>query len=194
MSKKLLIVESPGKIKTLEKILGSEYIVKASYGHIRQLDKKSLGIDTENNYAQSYQIIPIRKKLINELKELKKKCSEVILASDADLEGEAIAWHIAEVLNLNINTNPRIVFQEITKPSIKKALDNPTNINMSMVNAQLARSVLDKLIGYTLSPLLWKQIKNSLSAGRVQSMACRLVVDRENEINNFSERVVVICI
>ena len=186
MSKKLLIVESPGKIKTLEKILGNEYIVKASYGHIRQLDKKSLGIDTENNYAQSYQIIPIRKKLINELKELKKKCSEVILASDADLEGEAIAWHIAEVLNLNIDTNPRIVFQEITKPSIKKALDNPTQINMSMVNAQLARSVLDKLIGYTLSPLLWKQIKNSLSAGRVQSMACRLVVDRENEINNFS--------
>lgn len=186
MSKKLLIVESPGKIKTLEKILGPEYIVKASFGHIRQLDKKSLGIDIDNNYKQDYHIIPIRKQLIKDLKEIKKKCSEVILASDADLEGEAIAWHVAEVLELNIKDNPRIIFQEITKPSIKKALDNPGTINMDMVNAQLARSVLDKLIGYTLSPILWKQIKNSLSAGRVQSMACRLVVDRENDINNFS--------
>ena len=186
MSKKLLIVESPGKIKTLEKILGPDFIVKASYGHIRQLDKKKMGIDVDKNYEQTYQIIPIRKKLINELKELKKKCSEVILASDADLEGEAIAWHVADVLGLDINKNPRIIFQEITKPSIKKALDNPTVINMDQVNAQIARSVLDKLIGYTLSPILWKQIKGSLSAGRVQSMACRLVVDRENEINNFS--------
>ena len=185
MSKNLLIVESPAKAKTIEKILGSEFEVRSCYGHIRDLEKDDMGIDINNHYLPRYIVPDEKTKVVNELKSMARKSKEVWLASDEDREGESISWHLAEVLGLNPATTKRIVFHEITAPAIKKAVANPRLINMNLVNAQQARRVLDRLVGFELSPVLWRKVQPSLSAGRVQSVAVRLIVDREREINHF---------
>jgi len=181
--KKLIVVESPTKAKTIKNFLGKDYTVESSFGHVRDLPKSKLGIDVEHDFEPSYVIPTKARKIIKTLKEEVKKADEVILASDEDREGEAIAWHLTEALNLK--DPKRIVFHEITKSAIEEALKNPRKINMDLVNAQQARRVLDRLVGYKLSPFLWKKVARRLSAGRVQSVAVRLVVDRENEIRNF---------
>ena len=185
MGKKLVICESPGKIKKIQSFLGKDYVVKASVGHIRELKKGKEGIDKKNDFEPSYQISSDKKDVVKELKDLAKKCDEVILAGDYDLEGEAISWHVAEVLGLNIKKTKRIIFKEITEKAINEAINNPTTLNMNMVNAQQARRVLDRLVGFDLSPLLWKKIKLGLSAGRVQSVALRILVEREKEHKSF---------
>ncbi len=185
MEENLVIVESPAKAKTIEKFLGKNYTVTSSFGHIRDLAKKNLGIDIEKNYEPDYIVSEDKKKVVTELKKLAKKAGTVWLASDEDREGEAIAWHLAEVLNLKPETTKRIVFHEITKGAILKAIENPRNINQNLVNAQQARRILDRLVGFELSPVLWKKVKPSLSAGRVQSVAVRLIVEREREIMAF---------
>lgn len=185
MSKKLVICESPGKIKKIQSYLGKDYVVKASVGHIRELKKGKEGIDKKNDFEPTYVVSSDKKDVVKELKELAKKCDEVILASDYDFEGESISWHLAEVLSLNIKKTKRIIFKEITEKAINDAIKNPTTINMNMVNAQQARRVLDRLVGFDLSPLLWKKIKQGLSAGRVQSVALRILVDREKEHKSF---------
>ena len=185
MSKNLLIVESPAKAKTIEKILGGDFDVRSCYGHIRDLEKGDMGIDLNNNYLPRYKVPDDKLKVVSELKSLAKKSKEVWLASDEDREGESISWHLAEVLGLDPKETKRIVFHEITAPAIKKAVANPRKINMDLVNAQQARRVLDRLVGFELSPVLWKKVQPSLSAGRVQSVAVRLIVDREREINGF---------
>lgn len=188
MSKHLLIVESPAKAKTIEKYLGKDFTVKSSYGHIRDLAKDSKeqkAIDVDNNYKLHYEVSPEKWRAVKDLKEQIKKVDDVWLATDEDREGEAIAWHLAEVLGLNVKTTKRIVFREITKPALQKAVQNPRTIDMDLVNAQQARRALDRLVGFELSGLLWKKIKAGLSAGRVQSVAVRLVVEREREIKNF---------
>jgi len=185
MAKNLVIVESPAKAKTIKKFLGKDFEVKPSYGHIRDLSTKNLGIDIENNYKPTYVIEPDKKKVIEELKKAVKKSQIVWLASDEDREGEAIAWHLSEVLGLNEENARRIVFHEITKKAIQKAVENPRWINFNLVNAQQARRVLDRIVGFELSELLWKKVKNKLSAGRVQSVAVRLIVEREEEIKKF---------
>ena len=178
----LVIVESAGKIKKISEILGSNYIVKASFGHIQDLDKKTISIDIENNFNPLYVIPDDKLKIVKELKSLSKKCKEVILASDGDREGEAISYSLANVLKLN---NPkRIIFHEITKTAITKAIQNPTTINMNMVNSQKTRRILDRLVGYKISPILWDYLLNAKSAGRVQSVAVKIINDRENEIIN----------
>jgi DNA topoisomerase-1 len=188
MAKNLLIVESPAKAKTIEGILGKDFEVKSCFGHIRDLEKNDMGIDVGNNFEPRYIVSPEKTKVVNDLKALAKKSEEVWLASDEDREGESISWHLAEVLKLNPKTTKRIVFHEITKPAIKKAVENPRTINMDLVNAQQARRVLDRLVGFELSPVLWRKIgmKGGLSAGRVQSVAVKLIVEREREINQFS--------
>lgn len=187
MAKNLLIVESPAKAKTIEKILGSDFQVKSCFGHIRDLEKDEMGIDINNNFAPTYKVSDDKVKVVNELKQLAKKSDEVWLASDEDREGEAISWHLCEVLGLNPAKTKRIVFHEITKTAIKKAVETPRTVNMDLVNAQQARRILDRIVGFELSPVLWRKISrsNSLSAGRVQSVAVRLIVEREREINNF---------
>jgi len=186
MAKKLLIVESPAKAKTIEKYLGDDFSVKSSYGHIRDLEKgNDLGVDVDNNYRPKYVIPADKHKTVKELKEAAGKVSEVWLATDEDREGEAISWHLAEVLGLDASKTKRIVFHEITKPAIQKAVQNPRTVNMNVVNAQQARRVLDRLVGWELSGLLWKKVKGQLSAGRVQSVAVKLIVEREREIQNF---------
>lgn len=185
MGENLVIVESPAKAKTIEKFLGEQYTVKSSFGHIRDLAKKNLGIDTLNDFEPEYIISDEKKKVVAELKAAVKKAKTVWLASDEDREGEAIAWHLQQTLNLNPETTKRIVFHEITKNAILQAIENPRGIDMNLVMAQQARRVLDRLVGFELSPILWKKIKPSLSAGRVQSVALRLIVDREREIMNF---------
>ena len=187
MAKNLLIVESPAKAKTIEGILGKDFEVKSCYGHIRDLEKNDMGIDINNNFQPKYIISPEKTKVVNDLKALAKKSDEVWLASDEDREGESISWHLAEVLKLDPKTTKRIVFHEITKPAIQKAVQNPRTINMDLVNAQQARRVLDRIVGFELSPVLWKKIgmKGGLSAGRVQSVAVKLIVEREREINQF---------
>ena len=187
MAKNLLIVESPAKAKTIEAILGKDFEVKSCFGHIRDLEKSDMGIDLKNNFEPTYIISPEKVKVVNELKALAKKSDEVWLASDEDREGESISWHLAEVLNLNPATTKRIVFHEITKPAIQKAVQTPRTINMNLVNAQQARRVLDRIVGFELSPVLWRKIgmKGGLSAGRVQSVAVKLIVEREREINQF---------
>ena len=185
MSQNLLIVESPAKAKTIEKILGEDFTVKSCFGHIRDLSKKNNGIDVENNFQPSYEVPDDKKKIVKELKSLAKK-SEVWLATDEDREGEAISWHLCEVLDLNPDETKRIVFHEITAPAIKKAVANPRRINKDVVNAQQARRLLDRLVGFELSPVLWRKLSSrNLSAGRVQSVAVRLVVEREEEIKRF---------
>lgn len=182
----LVIVESPAKGKTIEKFLGKDYIVKASFGHVRDLAKKGLAVDTANNFQPTYEIPDDKKKVISELKKLSKESQMVWLASDEDREGEAISWHLFETLNLDENKTKRIVFHEITKEAIQNAILNPRKIDEKLVNAQQARRILDRLVGFELSPILWKKIKPSLSAGRVQSVAVRLIVEREREINEFN--------
>lgn len=187
MAKNLLIVESPAKAKTIEKILGKDFEVRSCYGHIRDLEKDDMGIDVNNNYQPRYKVPEDKERVVKELRQLAKKSDEVWLASDEDREGESISWHLAEVLGLDPKETKRIVFHEITAPAIKKAVDNPRKIDMNLVNAQQARRVLDRLVGFELSPVLWRKIgmQRSLSAGRVQSVAVRLIVEREREINNF---------
>ncbi len=188
MAKNLLIVESPAKAKTIEKILGDDFEVKSSYGHIRDLDKDDMGIDIKKNYAPRYIIPADKQKLVKELKQLSKKSEEVWLATDEDREGEAISWHLCEVLGLDPLKTKRIVFHEITKPAIQNAVKNPRTVDMNLVDAQQARRILDRIVGFEISPVLWRKIsmRNSLSAGRVQSVAVRLIVEREREINAFT--------
>lgn len=184
----LVIVESPAKAKTIEKILGKEYTVRSSFGHIRDLAKKGLGIDVEHGFEPKYEISPDKKKVVSELKEAADNASVVWLASDEDREGEAIAWHLKETLGLDPSRTRRIVFHEITGDAILNAIKEPRDVDMNLVMAQQARRVLDRLVGFELSPILWKKIKPSLSAGRVQSVALRLVVEREREINSFESK------
>jgi len=186
MAKNLLIVESPAKAKTIEGYLGKDFTVKSSYGHIRDLVKSEDAIDVANNFKQKYEVPADKKQVVSELKKLAKEADMVWLASDEDREGEAISWHLFDTLNLKDETTKRIVFHEITKPAILSAIENPRKINYNLVNAQQARRVLDRLVGFELSPVLWKKVKPSLSAGRVQSVAVRLIVDREREINKFN--------
>jgi len=185
MTKNLVIVESPAKAKTIEGFLGKDFTVKSSFGHIRDLVKKGFGVDIENNFTPTYEVQPDKEKVIAELKKLSKGADMVWLASDEDREGEAISWHLYETLNLNKSKTKRIVFHEITKPAIIKAIENPREININLVNAQQARRVLDRLVGFELSPILWRKVRPSLSAGRVQSVAVRLIVEREREIQKF---------
>ena len=186
MAKNLVIVESPAKAKTIEKFLGSDYQVESSYGHIADLPSKEIGVDVENGFKPKYEVSPDKKALVSKLKTLAKNADMVWLASDEDREGEAISWHLAEELKLDKAKTKRIVFHEITKTAILKAIDNPREINYNLVNAQQARRVLDRLVGYELSPVLWRKIKGGLSAGRVQSVSVRLIVEREREIQNFN--------
>ena len=186
MSSNLVIVESPAKAKTIEKYLGKDFKVTSCYGHIRDLAKDDKSIDKENGFLPSYIPSPDKKKVIKELQSLKKKSSKVYLATDDDREGEAIAWHLKEILKLDEDDYERSVFREITKKAVLNSLESPTKINMDLVNAQQARRVLDRLVGFEISPILWKKIKRGLSAGRVQSVAVKFVVDRENEISIFS--------
>lgn len=187
MAKKLLIVESPAKAKTIEKYLGEDFSVKSSYGHIRDLEKgNDLGVDVEHDYRPNYVIPPDKHKTVKELKESAGKSAEVWLATDEDREGEAISWHLCEVLGLDVKVTKRIVFHEITKPAIQKAVQSPRLLNMNVVNAQQARRVLDRLVGWELSGLLWKKVRGQLSAGRVQSVAVKLIVERERDIQNFT--------
>jgi DNA topoisomerase-1 len=185
MSKNLVIVESPAKAKTIEGFLGKDFTVRSSFGHIRDLVKKGYGVDIENNFTPTYEVSEGKERVIAELKKLSKGADMVWLASDEDREGEAISWHLAETLNLDPKKTKRIVFHEITKTAIQKAIENPRQIDINLVNAQQARRVLDRLVGFELSPILWRKIRPSLSAGRVQSVAVRLIVDREREIQNF---------
>lgn len=187
MAKNLLIVESPAKAKTIEKFLGKDFEVKSCYGHIRDLEKNDMGIDVANGFMPKYIVPDDKLKVVKELKSIAKKVDEVWLASDEDREGESISWHLAEVLSLDPKTTKRIVFHEITKPAIEKAVKNPRFIDMNLVNAQQARRVLDRLVGFELSPVLWRKIgmKGGLSAGRVQSVAVKLIAEKEREINQF---------
>ena len=183
--KKLVIVESPAKAKTIEKYLGRTYKVVASLGHIRDLPKSQMGVDVENNYKPKYISIRGIGDVIKSLKKDAKKASRVYLAADPDREGEAIAWHVSHILGLDPNAKNRVVFNEITKDAVKNAFKTPRGIDMDLVDAQQARRILDRLVGYSISPLLWKKVKKGLSAGRVQSVALKLIIDRENEIKNF---------
>ena len=185
MQKNLVIVESPAKAKTIEKFLGNDYKVLSSYGHIRDLKKKEFSIDVENGFEPTYEIPADKKKLVAELKAEAKKADMVWLASDEDREGEAISWHLFEVLGLDPEKTKRIVFHEITKTAILKAIENPRDIDVNLVNAQQARRILDRIVGFELSPVLWKKVKPALSAGRVQSVAVRLIVEREREVHAF---------
>ncbi|HEU4554257.1 MAG TPA: type I DNA topoisomerase [Chitinophaga sp.] len=188
MAKNLVIVESPAKAKTIEKILGNDFEVKSCFGHIRDLEKDDMGIDINNNFKPKYAIPEDKEKIVKELKKLAKDTDEVWLATDEDREGEAISWHLCEVLGLDPTSTKRIVFHEITKPAIEKAVQSPRLLDMNLVNAQQARRILDRIVGFELSPVLWRKMsmRNSLSAGRVQSVAVRLIVEREREINSFT--------
>ena len=188
MAKNLLIVESPAKAKTIEGILGKDFEVKSCFGHIRDLEKNDMGIDINNHFKPKYIVPADKERVVKELKSIAKKSDEVWLASDEDREGESISWHLAEVLGLDPVTTKRIVFHEITKPAIEKAVKNPRTINMNLVNAQQARRVVDRLVGFELSPVLWRKIGMSggLSAGRVQSVAVKLIAEKEREINHFA--------
>lgn len=185
MQENLVIVESPAKAKTIEKFLGKDFVVKSSFGHIRDLSKKELGINIADGYKPTYEIPSDKKKVVDELTKLSKQVKTVWLASDEDREGEAIAWHLTEVLGLPVDQTKRIVFHEITKNAILHAIETPRTVDMNLVNAQQARRVLDRLVGFELSPILWKKVRPALSAGRVQSVAVRLIVERERDIINF---------
>ena len=186
MPKNLVIVESPAKAKTIERFLGKEFQVESSFGHIVDLPSKELGVDVENGFKPKYTVDKEKKALVKKLKDLAQKAEVIWLASDEDREGEAISWHLAEELKLDREKTKRIVFNSITKSAIQKAIQNPREINYNLVNAQQARRVLDRLVGYQLSPVLWKKIKPGLSAGRVQSVAVRLIVERDREIEAFT--------
>ena len=185
MAKNLVIVESPAKAKTIEKFLGKDFTVESSYGHIADLPSKELGVDVDGDFKPKYEVSKDKKAVVKKLKDLAKAADMVWLASDEDREGEAIAWHLAEELNLDKKKTKRIVFHEITKTAIQKAIENPRDIDYHLVDAQQARRVLDRIVGYELSPVLWRKVKGGLSAGRVQSVSVRLIVEREREIQNF---------
>ncbi|KOS69480.1 DNA topoisomerase I [Lysinibacillus contaminans] len=185
MADYLVIVESPAKAKTIERYLGKKYKVKASVGHVRDLPRSQMGIDTENNYEPKYITIRGKGPVLQELKSAAKKVKKIYLAADPDREGEAIAWHLATALNIDVESDCRVVFNEITKDAILESFKHPRSINMDLVDAQQARRMLDRLVGYNISPILWKKVKKGLSAGRVQSVALRMIIDRENEIKNF---------
>ena len=185
MSDYLVIVESPAKAKTIERYLGKKYKVKASMGHVRDLPKSQMGVDIEQNFEPKYITIRGKGPVLKELKTAAKKAKKVYLAADPDREGEAIAWHLAHSLDLDLSSDCRVVFNEITKDAIKESFKHPRMINMDLVDAQQARRILDRLVGYKISPILWKKVKKGLSAGRVQSVALRLIIDREKEINDF---------
>lgn len=185
MAKNLVIVESPAKAKTIESYLGKDFLVKSSFGHVRDLAKKGLAIDIDNDFSPSYEVSSDKKQIVSELKKLVKEAEVVWLATDEDREGEAISWHLYETLGLNKKETKRITFNEITKNAILKAIENPREINQELVNAQQARRVLDRLVGFELSPVLWKKVRPSLSAGRVQSVAVKLIVEKEREIEAF---------
>ena len=186
MIKNLVIVESPAKAKTIERFLGKDYVVRSSFGHVMDLSKKGLGVDIEKGFIPLYEISPEKKKVVTELKKIAKEAEVIWLATDEDREGEAISWHLVSALGLDENETRRIVFHEITKTAIVEAIENPRKIDKNLVNAQTARRVLDRLVGFELSPLLWKKVKPALSAGRVQSVAVRLIVEREEEIRAFN--------
>jgi DNA topoisomerase-1 len=185
MIENLVIVESPAKAKTIEKFLGKDFRVVSSFGHIRDLAKKNLGIDVENNFTPDYEVPKEKTKVVSELRKAASSSKNVWIASDEDREGEAIAWHLASVLNLDLSTTKRIVFHEITREAISTAIENPRQVDMNLVNSQQARRILDRLVGFEISPVLWKKVQPSLSAGRVQSVAVRLLVEREREIITF---------
>ncbi len=186
MQENLVIVESPAKAKTIEKFLGKDFVVKSSFGHIRDLAKKGLGIDVEKGYELAYEIPADKRKVVDELRGLAAKAKHVWLASDEDREGEAIAWHLTQVLDLDVATTKRIVFHEITKRAILEAIEKPRSVDINLVDAQQARRALDRLVGFELSPVLWRKVRPQLSAGRVQSVAVRLLVARERDIIGFS--------
>lgn len=186
MAKNLVIVESPAKAKTIEKFLGKDFKVESSFGHIADLPSKELGVDVEGDFKPVYEVSKDKKAVVKKLKDLAKKADMVWLASDEDREGEAIAWHLAESLNLDKEKTKRIVFHEITKTAIQKAIENPRGIDYDLVDAQQARRVLDRIVGYELSPVLWRKVKGGLSAGRVQSVSVRLIVERERDIQGFN--------
>ena len=181
----LVIVESPAKAKTIQKYLGTGYEVIASMGHIRDLPKSKMGVDIDNDFQPQYTDMKGKEEVIKDLKKRAKKCEKVYLATDPDREGEAISWHIAQMLGLDMNADNRVAFNEITKTGITNGMNNPHKIDTDLVNAQQARRILDRIVGYQLSPFLWKKVKRGLSAGRVQTVAVRIVVDRENEIRKF---------
>lgn len=185
MAKKLIIIESPGKIKTIKKCLGSNYDIEASYGHVRDLPKTTLGIEVDNNFKPRYKVLKDKKEVVEKLKAAAKKADMIYLATDPDREGEAISWHLSEILKVDEKKICRITFNEITKTAVTSAIKNPRQINLNLVDAQQARRVLDRLVGYQISPILWHKVKSHLSAGRVQSVAVRLVCDREDEIEAF---------
>src|ERR671918_2731866 len=186
MAKALVVVESPAKAKTINKYLGRNYKVVASMGHVRDLPKSKLGVDIEEGFEPSYEVIASRKKVLKELKDEARKATTIFMATDPDREGEAIGWHLAEELGAgNRKKIRRLMFNEITKRGILSALEHPTTINKQMVDAQQARRVLDRLVGYKISPLLWDKVRRGLSAGRVQSVAMKMIVDREEEIKAF---------
>src|SRR5437016_9756620 len=182
--KNLVIVESPAKAKTINKYLGSDYIVKASMGHVRDLPSKGMGVDLKT-FVPEYEVLESRGKVVNELRKLAKESSKVYLATDLDREGEAIAWHLKEALNISDARARRVIFNAITKSEIQKAFTTPRDIDIDRVNAQQARRILDRIVGYEISPLLWRKVAKGLSAGRVQSVAVRLVVDRDRAIDAF---------
>src|SRR5512139_1630965 len=182
---KLVIVESPAKAKTVGRYLGKGYTVRASVGHVRDLLKSQLSVDIENNFAPKYRVPNEKKEVVKEIKKLAQKAEEIFLATDPDREGESISWHLLEAAEIDPNRAKRVVFHEITEPAIKEAFDHPRHINMDLVDAQQARRILDRLVGYGISPILWEKVRGRLSAGRVQSVALRLIVEREREIENF---------
>jgi len=188
MSKNLVIVESPAKAKTIEKYLGKDFTVKSSFGHVRDLKKKGISVDIENGFAPDYEVSADKKKIVDELTKLSKKAELVWLATDEDREGEAISWHLEEALNLKEENTRRITFNEITKSAVLHAIENPRKINRQLVDAQQARRILDRLVGFELSPVLWKKVKPSLSAGRVQSVSVRLIVEKEKDITAFESK------
>src|SRR5438046_553756 len=186
MAKALVVVESPAKAKTINKYLGRDYKVVASMGHVRDLPKSKLGVDVEENFEPTYEVIASRKKILKELKDEAKKATTIFMATDPDREGEAIGWHLAQELgSTNKKKIRRLMFNEITKKGVLAALDKPMDIDKKMVDAQQARRVLDRLVGYKISPLLWEKVRRGLSAGRVQSVALKLICDREREIRAF---------
>jgi DNA topoisomerase-1 len=183
---KLVIVESPAKAKTVGRFLGKGYTVRASVGHVRDLLKSQLSVDVENNFTPKYRVPNEKKEVIKELKKLALKAEEVFLATDPDREGESISWHLLEAAQIDPARAKRVVFHEITEPAIKEAFSHPRQINMDLVDAQQARRILDRLVGYSISPILWEKVRGRLSAGRVQSVALRLIVEREREIEAFA--------
>src|SRR4030065_1406703 len=185
MIENLVIVESPAKAKTIEKFLGKDFRVISSFGHIRDLSKKNLGIDIENDFTPDYEIPKEKTKVVSELRKAAAEAKNIWIASDEDREGDAIAWHLTGVLKLDLSTTRRIVFHEITGDAISGAIENPRQIDMNLVNSQQARRILDRLVGFEISPVLWKKVQPALSAGRVQSVAVRLIVEREREIISF---------